>query len=194
MKILRIDPIKPNKSLIVLASNALKEGKILVYPTDTVYGIGCSPSSEKVGEIFRIKKRSLDRPLSIACSDIDMVKEYTSLSPKEEAFIRENIKKPYTFIVRKKRAVPDIVTSGKNTVGVRIPDHPLLKEIIATAGTPIITTSANISGEPSPAGFEEIPERIISMADLAIDSGRCGIGKPSKVVDVKNRAVLRGST
>ncbi|MBN2014214.1 MAG: threonylcarbamoyl-AMP synthase [Candidatus Altiarchaeota archaeon] len=191
MKVLRIDPKKPDKSSILLAATALKEGRILVYPTDTVYGIGCSHHSEKVMEVFRIKKRPLNRPLSIACSDMDMVKEYTHITPKEESFIRENILKPYTFIVEKKRSIPDIVTSGGDTVGVRIPNHLVVKKVIEIAGVPIITTSANVSGEPYPASFEEISAGILSNADLAIDSGRCRIGKPSKVVDLKSGRVLR---
>jgi len=191
MKILRIDPENPEKELIILASNAIGEGKILIYPTDTVYGIGCSVKSRNVKKIFEIKKRSKKNPLSVAFSSLEMVKRHVFLMSKEEGFIKDNILKPYTFIARKRKSISDTITAGKNTVGIRIPDHKVVKDIIENAGIPIITTSANISGEKAPVSFDEIDEGIIAKVDLAIDSGICRIGKPSAVIDLKSGKFLR---
>jgi L-threonylcarbamoyladenylate synthase len=191
MKVLRIDVKQPERRKLILAGSALKEGKLLVYPTDTVYGIGCAVDSEEVRRVFEIKGRSQTLPLSIACSDLAMAKEYAEISAGDETYIRERLFEPYTFIARKKDSVPDIVTAGKDTVGIRIPDHPVVKGLVAYAGKPIITTSANLSGKPSPASFEEIDEKIISAVDVAIDSGRCRIGKASTVVDLKTKKILR---
>ncbi|OYT40683.1 MAG: threonylcarbamoyl-AMP synthase [Candidatus Altiarchaeales archaeon ex4484_43] len=192
MKILKIDPENPEDGLIALASTAISEGKILIYPTDTVYGIGCSVKSRNIKKIFEIKKRSDKNPLSVAFSSLEMVKRYVFLTSKEENFIRDNILKPYTFVVRKRESIPGIITAGKDTVGVRIPDHRVVKGMIENARIPIITTSANISGEKAPVSFDEIDEDIIAKVDLAIDSGRCKIGKPSLVIDLKSGKFLRG--
>lgn len=193
MKILKIDPEKPDTALILLASNAINEGKILVYPTDTVYGIGCSVISENIGRIFDIKRRGRENPLSVAFSDLGMVKEYAFLKDRGERFIGENILKPYTFVVKKRKSISDIITAGKETVGVRIPNHRVVKEIILGAGIPIVTTSANLSGKTAPSSFDEIDGDILEAVDLAIDSGRCKTGKPSVVIDLKSGKLLRGA-
>lgn len=194
MKVLRIDDKHPDRRKLILAGSALKEGKLLVYPTDTVYGIGCVLDSEMVRRIFEIKKRSTDLPLSIACSDLAMVKDYANLSAGDEAYIRERLSEPFTFVAKKMASVPDAVTAGKDTVGVRIIDHPIVKWLIAYAGKPIITTSANVSGKSAPASFSEIDEKISSAVDVVIDSGRCPLGKASTVVDLETKKVLRSST
>ncbi len=193
MKILKIDPEKPEKALIILASDAIKEGKILIYPTDTVYGIGCSVRSRNIEKIFEIKKRSPKNPLSVAFSDLEMIKRYVVLTSREERFVKDNILGHYTFIVRKRESISGTITAGKDMVGVRIPNHGVVKGIIRSAGIPIITTSANISGEKAPASFDEIDEELINKVDLAIDSGRCRIGKPSAVIDLRSGKFLRES-
>jgi len=190
MKILRIDPENPEKELIALASTAINDGKILIYPTDTVYGIGCSITGN-IKKIFEIKKRSRKNPLSVAFSSLEMVKRYVFLTSKEECFIRDNILKPYTFVARKRESIPELITAGKNTVGIRIPNHRVVKGMIENAGIPIITTSANISGKKAPVSFDEIDEEIIAKVDLAIDSGRCRVGKPSLVIDLRSGKILR---
>jgi L-threonylcarbamoyladenylate synthase len=191
MKTLRIDPKNPGKELIILASHAVKEGKILVYPTDTVYGIGCSIKSENVKKLYEIKRRRLDNPMSVAFSSLEMVKRYVFLTEEEEAFVKANIHEPYTFIASKRKTIPSIITGGRYTVGVRILDHIVAKGIIEYAGVPIITTSANVSGRKAPADFDEIDEGIISKVDIAIDSGRCRLGEPSTVIDLKSGRFLR---
>ncbi len=192
MKVLRIDPENPELQKIIFVSKAIKEGKIIIYPTDTVYGIGCNINSDSVSRIFEIKKRKLGKPLSVAFSDLDMVKKYALVTKKDERFIKEHIHEPYTFIVRKRVNVPDIVTSGKNKLGIRIIDHKLVREIINSANVPIITTSANISGKKAPESVDEIDDEIKKQVDVIIDSGPCRIGTPSKVIDLKTRRILRG--
>ncbi len=188
---LRIDSKNPEKDRIVFVAKAIKEGKIVIYPTDTVYGIGCDINSDSVKRIFEIKKRNSEKPLSIAFSDFDMAKKYVFLEEKDERFIKEHIHEPYTFIVGKKKNVPDIVTSGKEGVGVRIIDHVVTRGIIDAVGIPIITTSANISGRKPPRSVEEIDDEIKREVDIIIDSGPCRVGKPSKIIDLRSREVLR---
>ncbi len=191
MKILRISPDNPEEDKILCAAEFLRAGKLIVYPTDTVYGLGCSIESPGVERVFEIKKRSRDMPLSVAFSSIEMVEEYAVVGVGERKFILDNIGKPYTFILKKKSRIPDAVTAGKDTVGVRIPNHAALRRVVDAAGVPIITTSANASGEAPPTSVEEISDRIKDGADLVIDSGPCRVGKPSKVIDLRSGKVLR---
>ena len=191
MKILRISPNNPEEGKILCAADFLRRGKILIYPTDTVYGLGCSIESPGVERVFEIKKRGRDMPLSVAFSSIEMVEEYAIVGDEERKFIVDNIDEPYTFILKKKERIPDAVTAGKDTVGARIPNHAVVRAFIEKAGVPIITTSANVSGEAPPASVDEISDEIKEAVDLIIDSGPCRVGKPSKVVDLRSGKVLR---
>jgi L-threonylcarbamoyladenylate synthase len=182
MKLLRINAENPEKGLVSFVAREVALGRILIYPTDTVYGIGCRLDSDSVKKIFKIKERSPDKPLSIALKDLAAAKEYVSLSPKEESFIKQHLDKPMTFVVKKKDTVPDIVTGGKDTVGIRIIDNPFVRELLSYTGVPIITTSANVSGEKAPANVGEISDEFLKKADLVIDCGPCKLGLPSVVV------------
>jgi len=191
MKILRISPDNPEEDKILVAAEFLREGRVLIYPTDTVYGLGCSIESPSVERVFEIKTRGRDMPLSVAFSSIEMVKEYAIVGDGEREFITDNIDEPYTFILNKKSIIPSAVTGGKDTVGVRIPNHAVVRAFIEKAGVPVITTSANVSGEAPPASVDEIADEIKDAADLVIDSGPCRVGKPSKVIDLRSGKVLR---
>ena len=105
-KILRINPKDPGKEKLNPAIDAIKEGKIIIYPTDTVYGIGCGIYSKNIKKIFEIKKRS-SKPLSVAFQNIETLKEYVVMDAVQEKFIRENLVNPYTFILKKKDKIPD---------------------------------------------------------------------------------------
>ena len=192
MKILRISPDNPEGDKILCAADFLREGRVLIYPTDTVYGLGCSIDSPSVERIFDIKKRGRDMPLSVAFSSIEMVEEYAVVGDEERRFILDNIDEPYTFILEKKEGIPDVVTAGKDGVGVRIPNHAVVGGFVEKVGVPIITTSANVSGNAPPASVDEISDEIKDAVDLVIDSGPCRIGKPSKVIDLRSGKVLRG--
>jgi len=192
MKLLHINAENPEKEFISYAAGEIKNGGILIYPTDTVYGLGCSIKAEdSIKKIFEIKKRSLKNPLSVAFSDLEMAKEYILLDSEEEGFIKKHINEPFTFVVKKKGNIFDIITANRNTVGIRIPNHKVVKGIIRSSGIPIITTSANISGKKAPANVGEIDEGIKDSVDLILDSGPCRLGAPSKVIDLSTGKILR---
>jgi L-threonylcarbamoyladenylate synthase len=193
MKILKIDSKRQKRKIILLAALAIKEGKIIIYPTDTVYGLGCALNFKKsVEKIFEIKKRPKKKPLSVAFSDLKMAKKYIDLTKSQEDFIKKSLERPYTFIVKKKKEkISDLITAKKDTLGIRIPNQRILREIIKEAAMPIITTSANISGKRPPATFKEIDPLIAQKADLAIDGGRCPVGKPSIIIDLEKGEILR---
>jgi len=190
-KILKISPDNPEEDKILCAAEFLSDGRLIIYPTDTVYGLGCSIDSPGVERIFEIKKRDKDMPLSVAFSSIEMVEEYAVIGEVEREFIMDNVNKAYTFILKKKDRIPDVVTGGKDTVGVRIPNHAVVRGFVEKAGVPIITTSANVSGNAPPASVDEISDGIKEVVDLIIDSGPCRVGRPSKVVDLRSGKVLR---
>jgi L-threonylcarbamoyladenylate synthase len=191
MKLLRINAENPEKELVSFVAREVALGRIIIYPTDTVYGIGCRLNPDSVKKIFEIKKRAMDKPLSIAFKDLESAKKYVSISPKEEEYIKENLDKPMTYVVKKKGTVPDIVTGGKDTVGIRIIDNPFVRELLSCTGEPIITTSSNFSGGKAPASIAEINSELLKKADIVIDCGPCKLGIPSRVVYTATGELIR---
>lgn len=165
-----------------LAVKFLNSGKVICYPTDTVYGIGCRINFlESVRRIFEIKRRSFEKPLSVAFHDLEQLKKFVILTEKQENFITENLNLPYTFIVEKKSEISDLITANTKFVGVRIINDPVVKKL--TKDYPIITTSANLSEKPPARCFEEIDEKIVNAVDLIL-KGECKYKKPSTVIDL----------
>jgi len=173
-----------------LAIKFLDEGKIICYPTDTVYGIGCRINFlDSVKCIFEIKKRDYKKPLSIAIHDLNQAKEFVELNKEMEKFIKENLDKPYTFIVPKTDKIADIISANKDVVGIRIINDERVKAL--TEKSPIITTSANISSKPPAKNFEEIDEEIKASVDLLL-TGECKYKIPSTIIDLRNFKIIRG--
>ncbi len=169
------------------AADILKKGGVVVYPTETVYGIGANIFSEDaLKKVFAIKKRTADKPISIAVSDFKMMNDVVYIDEKERGFIEKFLPGPITVLLKKKEIVPDILTSGLDVVGVRYPDHKIAVKLIELAGVPITSTSANISEEAPPCRVDNIK----ISADYILEGGDCK-GEPSTVVDLINRKVLR---
>ncbi len=158
----------------------------MVYPTETVYGIGANIFSEDALEkVFSIKGRKKDKPVSIAVSGFKMMDTLVYVSDKERVFIKKFLPGPVTVLLMKKSIVPGSLVSG-DLVGIRYPDHEIAARLIELAGVPITSTSANISGEAPPHRVDEIK----LSADYILDGGDCK-GEPSTVVDLVNRKVIR---
>jgi len=177
---------KSNRACIIKeAVRLLKKGKVILFPTETVYGIGADAFNKKAAaKIFKLKKRPKDQPLQILISDIKTVKKLSSkVSKKAMSLMKKNWPGPITVIVTKKKTVPGIVTGGLNTIGLRMPDHALIREIIKHLGRPIAASSANISGKKPPKTAKEAARHFKRGISLVIDGGKCKIGKASKVVD-----------
>lgn len=169
------------------ASEIISRNGIVIYPTETVYGIGASIfSPEALERIFEVKKREKDKPISVAVSGFLMMDELVYMGEMEKQFIKKFLPGPVTVILQKKEKVPDILTSGSGFVGIRFPDHRTTIRLIELAGVPITSTSANFSGETPPRKVDEIRIR----ADYIIDGGEC-TGEPSTVVDLVNKRILR---
>lgn len=169
------------------AAEIIQRGGIVIYPTETVYGIAASICSEEaLRKVFEIKKRNIQSPVSVAVSSFEMMDELVHISEREREFIKRFLPGPVTVILKKKKTVPDILTSGSDLVGIRYPDHKLALGLIELAGVPVTSTSANISGEHPPARVDEIKVD----ADYILDGGECR-GEPSTVVDLVNMKVIR---
>jgi len=183
-------PKKPSiETQIKLAIAVLKKGGIVAFPTDTVYGLGADPlNAQAVARIYKVKKRPLNLPLPLLIADKSELPKVASVVPEiawqlAELFLPGGL----TLVLRKSALVPDTVTCGGDTVAVRIPDHPVVIALILGLGTPIVGTSANLSGMPSPVTAEEVREQLDDEVDLIIDGGRCPGGTESTVLDVTGK-------
>jgi len=167
---------------IKAAGQIIQGGGLVVYPTDTLYGLGCSALDDgAVQKTFAVKKRDLSNPLSIAVCDLRMLRRYTSFDNQAMQVMECFLPGPVTFIL-KKRNLPDVLTGGLENVGVRIPDNRVALKLIMAAGVPIVSTSANISGQASPETAEEAFEQLPDV-DLILDGGRItGLG--STIIDL----------
>jgi len=169
------------------ASEIIKKNGIVIYPTETVYGIGANIFSiAALEKVFAIKKRDMDKPVSVAVSDLKMMEELVYIGKKEKRFIEEFLPGPVTVLLKKKEIVNDMLTSGSELLGIRFPAHRTTIKLIELAGVPITSTSANFSGEAPPRRVDEIK----ISADYIIDGGECR-GEPSTVVDLVNMKILR---
>lgn len=176
-------------STINNAISVIRKGGIILYPTDTLYGIGGDARSKSVVEkICSIKARDKDKPLSIIAPDITIIKKYCIVTRQQEKIMKKYLPGPYTFILKLKKKLP-VTNTGK--IGVRIPSYPPIVRICKLAKVPIITTSANISGKKDPRKLSEVNPKVQQMVDLIIDGGETKYKKGSTVVDLVSRKVLR---
>jgi L-threonylcarbamoyladenylate synthase len=183
MKIIVIDGTEPEPDKIEIARMAMKQGSIIVYPTDTVYGIGSNIFDEKsLLKVFSIKKRSKNKPLSICLSRVEDIKTVAHIDSETEEIIQKILPGPYTIILKKKDNLSPLLTSGTDTVGIRIPDSRVCNDL--ARDFPITSTSANISGYDVPESAEEVLKQLGSSVDIILDAGICKHGIPSTVIDM----------
>lgn len=165
----------------------IKNGGIVIFPTDTVYGIGCNVFNENaIKKIFEIKNRKYNKPINVLCSNIkDIHNLALELKEKEKEIIDKYMPGACTLIVNKKKEISNLLTAGLNTVGLRIPDNNIAIELISKCGIPIATTSANISGKMDNVEIGNIFEEFRDKVDIIIDGGKSKIGVPSTIVEVE---------
>jgi len=176
--------------IIDKAVKVLNTDGIVVYPTETVYGLGGDAfSDDAIQKVYEAKSRPISKPMSIAVSDFEMLCAVGHIGAYEEEFINRFMPGPVTAIVRARSAVPTIMTGGTGMIGIRYPDHPLALHLISRFDSPITATSANQSGAKDPV----TPEECHVLYDLLIDGGRL-TGIPSTVVDLVDRIILREGT
>ena len=166
----------------------IKNGGIVVFPTETVYGIGVNGlDKQAIERLYKIKKRPIDKPISLLVSDMQMI-EYLAkdISDIEYRIMRAFFPGPLTIILKKKEIIPDILTANKDTVGIRMPSDKIAQKLIEYVKSPIATTSANISGNLSGIEIKDIINDFGQNVDYYIDSGKSKIGTGSTIVEVIN--------
>lgn len=170
--LLAINPHNPQPRLVSRVVGVLNEGGIIAYPTDTTYGIGCSILNKKgIERIYLLKQREKKKPFSFICSDLSEVARYAKVSNFAFRILKRFLPGPYTFVLDASSIVPDLLVTKQKTVGIRIPDNKICSAIVGELGHPIITTSANISGE-EPIGDPFLVDRNMGKhLDMVIDGG-----------------------
>lgn len=173
--------VKIEKSISILMG-----GGILAYPTDTVYGLGaCSDNPEAVKKIYAVKNRPLDMSLPLLLADVSWIKRVVDSIPYIAfPLIDSFLPGALTLVMKKADSIPDLISGGKNTVALRIPDHPVTVALINGIGRPLIGTSANLSGKPSALSADEVNNQLGDKIDYILDGGLCPGGKESSIVDV----------
>ncbi len=169
-------------------ANLIKNGDIVVFPTETVYGIGANALDKNaVKKIFIAKGRPSDNPLIVhVANKQDIGRVALTPSAVEQKLIDAFMPGPITIILRKKAVIPDIVSAGLDTVGIRMPSNKIANKIISAAGVPIAAPSANISGKPSGTRLKDIRDELESKVSVMIDGGETEVGLESTVVKVEN--------
>ncbi|NLU45909.1 MAG: threonylcarbamoyl-AMP synthase [Euryarchaeota archaeon] len=167
---------------VLNAAEDISEGKLIVYPTDTVYGIGADIYNQvAVKNLFITKNRPFDMALSVAACDMAMIEKLAHVDDNAEKLIKAFLPGPLTLIMPKQPDVPDLLTAMSQKVGIRIPDHPIALEIVKKAG-PIVATSANLHSKPDATTVAEAMEDFGDSISTYIDAGRSASGKPSTIV------------
>ena len=177
---------KTNTEELKIVCNLIRNGELVIFPTETVYGIGANALDEAaVGKIFLAKGRPSDNPLIVHLADRRKIEDIAqNITEMEQILIDEFMPGPFTIILERKPIVPDIVTAGLDTVAVRIPENIIAKGIITFSGCPIAAPSANISGKPSGTKIEDIRKELESKVSAIVDGGETEIGLESTVVRV----------
>ncbi len=192
-KLIQIDDVKAQKEALLAAGELLRRGEVVAFPTETVYGLGANGlDAEACAKIYAAKGRPSDNPLILHVANRSMIDQVAAAIPDQvEKLIAAFCPGPITLILPRKSIVPDRITGGLATVGIRMPEHDVARALIAAAGVPIAAPSANISGRPSPTTAEAVQVDMAGKIPLILDGGACDFGVESTIVDATgDKAVI----
>ncbi len=174
----------PQMRLIRKAVDILRQGGIIIYPTDTVYGLGCDLSSKKgIERIYELKRRNRKQPLSFICSDLKHISQYAKVTDYAYKTMKRLLPGPYTFILEASRLVPKIILPKRSTTGIRVPDNQICLNLIKELGQPIISTSVKTTDGEDLGDPHKIEKHFGRTVDLIIDGGII-IPEPSSVISL----------
>lgn len=189
--IVSVHPETPQIRRIEEIRDALRNGAVMLYPTDTVYAIGCDLNVKSaVEKVRRLKQLSNDKPLTFLCSSLSNISQYAQVSDPAYRIMRRLIPGPYTFLLPATKLVPKLVMSPKRkTSGIRVPDHPVCQALLQALGNPIISTSAhfpNEEGEMPTIGLERarLFDALDNLVDIIVDDGSELGCEPSTILDM----------
>ncbi len=183
--ILEIDTHRPNPKKIARIAEALKNGEVVIYPTDTCYGLGADIFNKKaIEKIYQIKGIPKNRPFSFVCSNLSDISRYARVTDFAYRILKRYLPGPYTFILEGSKQVPKMMLTKRKTAGIRIPDHPVCQEIVRLLGNPVISTTASMGDRTfsDPREMAKVfGKRVAIIAD-------CGIipPEPSSVISLAN--------
>ncbi len=185
-KIIDINPNNIDMDKLRIASEVLKAGGTVAFPTETVYGLGANAlDSTALKRIFQAKGRPSDNPLIVHISEKDSVNALVRDIPQKATILMEKFwPGPLTMVFRKSKIIPIIITAGLDTVAIRMPSHPIAKTLIQMSGVPVAAPSANLSGKPSPTQANHVIKDLNGKVDVIISGGNCSVGLESTVLDV----------
>jgi len=184
LKRLTIHPVNPQGRHLKTAADVLRSGGLVVYPTDSVYGLGCDLFNKKAVErIYQIKGNDKRKLLSFICPDLKRISEYAYVSNSAYKIMRHLLPGPYTFILTATKQVPRILLENRKTVGIRVPDNTICHALLSAFGSPIISTSACPANQGFLADPDEIERTFTKTVDLFLDAGPGGL-EPSTIVDL----------
>lgn len=183
VEIVKLDK-KTQQKVLKRAEEAIKHGKVLVCPTDTVYGLICNGTYKKaVNRLFKIKKRSKGKPIPVFVKDIKMAEKIAKINPEQKKFLKKIWPGAVTVVLKRK---------GKNTIGIRIPRHKFVLNLLKEVNRPLAETSANISGKTTPTKIKEVLKQFKNQKyqpDLAIDAGNLKKSRSSTVIDLTGKRI-----
>lgn len=181
---LSINSQNPQMRLIKKAVDVLRDGGVIIYPTDTVYGLGCDLSNKKgIEKIYEIKKRNKKQPLSFICSDLKHISQYAKVTDYAYKTMKRLLPGSYTFILEASRLVPKIILPKRPTTGIRVPDNNICLAMVRELGQPIISTSVKTEEGDDLGNPYVIQEYWGKQVDLIIDGGNI-VPEPSSVISL----------
>jgi len=181
--VFQTNPINPQKRHILRVVETLEAGNLVAYPTDSTYGIGCDLLNKRaIEKVYDLKKKDRKKPVSVICHDIASLSQYAAISNIAYRILKKHLPGPYTFILPATPLVPKIMLNPTRTVGVRVPDHLIVREIVEALGRPLISTSATLPDGAILNDPAEIEMTFRGKIDIVIE-GACP-GAPSTIIDL----------
>lgn len=185
---------KPIDAEVERAVEVLRAGGLILYPTDTVWGIGCDArNAAAVAKIYALKKSENKKSMLVLCGSADMVARHVNSAPAVAYELLEVSTSPLTLILPGAAGVAENLVPEEGTLGVRIPDHDFCRRLLARFGRPVVSTSANISGEPAAVGLADVAREIVDGVDYVVDPRFAGkpTGKPSSIMLFNERGEFK---
>jgi len=182
-------PQNPQMRWIKKAAEILQQGGIIIYPTDTVYGLGCDLLNKKgIDRIYEIKKRDRKQPLSFICADLKHISQYAQVSDFSYKVMKKLLPGPYTFILKASRLVPKMIIPKRQTTGIRVPDNLICQALVSELGRPIISTSVKDDRGEIMTNPEEMEKKFRHVVDIVLDGGESS-ATPSTVLNLVDDVV-----
>jgi L-threonylcarbamoyladenylate synthase len=188
VRIEKIDPTAPPDSILRRAAKLLREGRVIVCPTDTGYAFAANALDEAaIKRVFDLKGRSFNNPIHVAVTSMEEAEKYAQVNDNARRLASKFLPGGLTLVMKRKESIPDLLVAGLDTIGIRIPDNRTILALCKMTVFPLTTTSANISGKPSPFAVKEIIEQLGAAAEtvgIYLDQGEITPHEVSTIVDV----------